>query len=224
MGRYTPRGSELQVFIRHRSGDLYILEEAFGERMFVWPPEVAERLGKRSTLTVLDLGAHIGFFSAATLAQHADAEITAFEPDEDNRRLLEMMVDTNRLSSRIRVVPACAAARDGTVAFASGSGSTSHIVYEPGAANVQSVPAEDVLPLMARSDLVKIDIEGGEWSLLRDARFGSGETAAMLLEYHPGQGVTDGREEALEALTRAGFETGYLDYPGSGVGMFWGWR
>jgi FkbM family methyltransferase len=225
VGGYRPRGTDLEVFVRHRSGDLYILEQIFGQRVFAWPPEVAAHLEGRDPLIVLDLGAHVGLFASWILTRVVGAEVTAVEPDDDNRRLLQRAVDRNGLADRLRVVPACASTDDGTVLFAGGHGSTSHIVSERAAdPHARPVPARDVLPLMARSDLVKIDIEGGEWPLLRDARFGDGRTAAVALEYHPASGIGSPRAEAIALLGRAGFATADVDMPGAETGMLWAWR
>ena len=38
---------------------------------------------------------------------------------------------------------------------------------------------------MAEADLVKIDIEGGEWPILTDPRFAQLPTPALVIEYHP---------------------------------------
>ena len=41
-----------------------------------------------------------------------------------------------------------------------------------------------MFPHLHDADLLKIDIEGGEWPLLTDARFGELKVPAIVLEYH----------------------------------------
>ena len=48
-----------------------------------------------------------------------------------------------------------------------------------------TLPAADVFPYLEGADLVKIDIEGGEWPILSDPRFAELEARALVLEYHP---------------------------------------
>jgi hypothetical protein len=86
------------------------------------------------------------------------------------------------------------------------------------------VPMVDVMPRLADADLVKIDIEGGEWALLADPRFA--EARAVVLEYHPyGCPTDDPRRSAHELLHAHGFEVTPLFYePDNGVGMLWATR
>jgi hypothetical protein len=91
------------------------------------------------------------------------------------------------------------------------------------------LPQEDVLARVQEADFVKMDIEGGEWAILRDPRFGDGRTRAVALEYHPHMcpGSVP-RDEADRLLRKAGFEVidpGHSDeqFP-RGQGMLWGVR
>lgn len=47
------------------------------------------------------------------------------------------------------------------------------------------LPQEDALTRVQEPEFVKMDIEGGEWSILLDPRFGEGRTRVVVLEYHP---------------------------------------
>lgn len=47
-----------------------------------------------------------------------------------------------------------------------------------------SVAAADVLPYLADTDLVKMDIEGGEWEILADPRLGARLHQALVLGHH----------------------------------------
>jgi hypothetical protein len=91
------------------------------------------------------------------------------------------------------------------------------------------LPQEDVLPYVQEADFVKMDIEGGEWRILGDPRFGLGRTRSVALEYHPHMcpGPVP-RDEAERLLRKAGFtviDPGHSDeqFP-RGQGMLWGVR
>ena len=82
----------------------------------------------------------------------------------------------------------------------------------------------DVMPLLADADLVKIDIEGGEWPLLEHPGFAA--VSAAVLEYHPQSCPGDDPRTTAHALLEGhGFEIAELFYePGSRVGMLWATR
>jgi hypothetical protein len=85
---------------------------------------------------------------------------------------------------------------------------------------------QDVLDQVAAADLVKIDIEGGEWEILLDPRFAESPPRALVLEYHAaGCPTDDPRAAALDALRGAGMQVQPLWHDAAaGVGMAWAWR
>ena len=93
-------------------------------------------------------------------------------------------------------------------------------------ARATTVAMRDAFPLMATADLVKIDIEGGEWPILTDARLGELAARAVALEFHPeGCPAGDARAEAFRLLASAGFSL--CDVPTlapAGYGALWAWR
>jgi Methyltransferase FkbM domain len=81
---------------------------------------------------------------------------------------------------------------------------------------------EDVLESFAEADLVKIDIEGGEWALMADPRFGSADT--IVLEYHAtGCPQPDLHAAARRLLEGHGYELVPL-FEGDDFGMVWAFR
>ena len=82
-----------------------------------------------------------------------------------------------------------------------------------------------MLPEIAAADLVKMDIEGGEWEILRDPRFAASPPRAIVLEYHPHPSAPDPRA-AVEGLLRdAGLtEQAPIFHRADGHGMLWAWR
>jgi len=75
------------------------------------------------------------------------------------------------------------------------------------------------------ADLVKVDIEGGEWDILLDPRFAQNPPRAIVLEYHPHLCPGDDpRAAAQEALARAGLSMAPIWHRADGYGMLWAWR
>ena len=88
-----------------------------------------------------------------------------------------------------------------------------------------TVPVVDALERLRDADLVKIDIEGGEWAILGDPRFEDLPARVVVLEYHPYLCPgPDARSAALELLSRAGFEIRPFEHRSDGTGMLWAWR
>jgi hypothetical protein len=83
-----------------------------------------------------------------------------------------------------------------------------------------------VLPQLERTDLLKADVEGGEWDVLGDPRLHSSALKAIVLEYHPeGSDRPDPRQDVERLLGEAGFAaTERLFHRPDGVGMLWAWR
>ena len=226
VGRYRPRNSLVDVFLRHRTSDRYILNEIFGLGLYDLPD------GARATLAQLgrpprgvDLGAHIGLFGAFFFSRFPDGELDAFEPDPQNAVLLRRCVAANGLTGRWRVIEACAAPADGTALLLADRFAESHVTRD--SPEAIEVAARDVLPFLAAADLVKIDIEGSEWDVFADPRFSRIGACVLGLEYHPrGCSEADPRTAVLRALTPLGYEFEDVAVPHAppGVGMLFAWR
>ena len=79
VGRYRPRNSQVDVFLRHRV-DRYILNEIFGLRLYDLPADAKATLVDLGRPPVgLDLGAHVGLFGAFFFSLFPDGDLVAFE-------------------------------------------------------------------------------------------------------------------------------------------------
>lgn len=244
---YALRGSGLLAQVRHPLMDMWGVDEMFRQRVYDPPEPVVRVLATLDRpIRVADLGGHVGYFGLFVRSLFPEAEVTSFEPDPDNGRLLARCIEANGLQHRWRLVPTCAATEPGTVDFAS-SGHLSRVDPDADGALVElqeriggvfpfmqdtplltptrvRVTRSDVFPTLAEADLVKIDIEGGEWELLADPRFASLRAAALVFEFHPDYGPGDESERVLgEALSNAGYELG-TPQRGGDAGMAWAWR
>ncbi len=225
MRTFHLRENGLCMAIRHRSADAAALAEVFYHRWYDVPVDVARALG--SPRRVLDLGANIGLFGVLAVARWPGAEVVGYEPDPDNATVCRRTIALNGLGERWNVVPAAAGARDGEVRFAAGLGASSHVLADGEHATSASivVPKHDVMAAIAASDLVKIDIEGGEWEILADPRFTQAPPRVLVMEYHPeGCPSGDPRAAAERALGDAGLRTAPIWHGEGGVGMLWAWR
>ncbi len=228
---YKLRESGLMVVIRHGSGDVVTLGEVFHDRQYAPPPELADAI--EPVRRVLDLGANVGLFGAFAAARWPQAEIVGYEPDPGNAAVHERTIALNGLQSRWRLVRAAAGAAPARASFAAGGAALAHLVApdERERANADDrerlidVDVHDVLALTADADLLKMDVEGGEWAILDDPRFRRSPPRAVVLEYHPRFCAgPDPRAAAAAALAAAGLRVQSIWHRADGHGMVWGWR
>jgi FkbM family methyltransferase len=238
----------LVTVIRHPLLDMFVLEEVFRERVYEFPPGLAARLRSAAEPPlVADLGGHVGLFGLFALEQLPDARIVSFEPDPRNSEVLRRCISANGRQGQWELVQAGAASEAGAAEFSSAyqlSGlSSQHDAITSGlrpliratfpfladsemmrAERVQ-VPLVDVLPVLADADLIKMDVEGSEWSILADKRFSSLDASAIVLEYHAAACPEDDAEGYLRRLLeRAGFVVDRLEPDAHGAGIVWGVR
>jgi FkbM family methyltransferase len=227
-GTYRLRGSDVALLLRHRGADLVTFAEIFGHRHYELPASVRDELRRRGTVTVLDLGANAGLFGAFALhALHeiaAPLRIVAYEPDPAHHALLERFAALNGGRAQWELHRSIAAAVDGTRHFVTGAGPSSRAA--PAGAEIgDRLPARDVLPDVVRADLIKMDVEGGEWELLSDRRFAATQAAGVVLEYHRHLAPShDTRGAAASLLAEAGFEVAGGHHSADGSGILWGLR
>ena len=223
LARYRLRRSGLPVFVRHATPDIVTLDEVFYQETYAFPDAVAARLQALSRPPrILDLGANIGLFGVFVLGDFPGARVTAIEADPANAAVLRRCAAANSSRGEWEVVEAAASDRDGELSFAAGGYSLSHAAV-PGETG-SPVRAVDALLYLAAADLVKMDIEGGEGTILADPRLEEAAPPALVVEYHPRFcPEPDPRAAAVRALEGAGFEA-HPFAEREGHGMIWAWR
>ncbi len=229
---YELRASGRRIFVRHDTDDAYVLAECFGRlRAYEPPPEVEALLSRQAPRRVLDLGANIGLFGLLALERWPGCEVTGIEADPANAELHRRCIEENGLAERWRLIEAVAATAPGRVRFAGGHSSRSRQAG-PGDPDAIEVEAIDAFEHLEAADLVKIDIEGGEWVLLTDPRLAGVGATTIVLEYHStGSLQEDASLVAASALEEAGYKTAVIPAPASragdsqqGLGTVWAWR
>jgi len=209
----------VRVGVRHSSGDPVTLGEVFHERDYRPPPEMDGFAPTR----IVDLGANVGYFGAYALARWPGCSVRAYEPDPENAAVHCHTMALNLFGSRWQLERTAATTTDGEIGFAA-SGDALSRKADDGALKVRSA---DVLPIVASADLLKMDIEGGEWEILTDPRFAADPPARVVLEFHPegAPGDDDPEAEVLELLAAAGLTCTFTSsFRLHGYGLVWAWR
>jgi FkbM family methyltransferase len=145
----------------------------------------------------MDVGAANG--AMTLIAASLGAEVFSYEPDPLMNRVLSRNVNLNpKISKKIKVSNKALAAKNGETEFSKGSNSSvlSSIVFsgnrDERETKIQISAVSDELKSLYKSGVqivIKMDIEGAEWGILRDhTTLQSLHThkVKMLLAVHPG--------------------------------------
>ena len=126
----------------------------------------------RPGMGVLDIGANIGYFALlAAYVVGRGGHVVAMEPNGRNTRLLEASRRVNGFDW-LTVAQVAAGETTGIVALHSthSTGSTSSLDDPLAREDVVTVPAlraDALVPADRRIDVIKIDVDGGEWPAMR---------------------------------------------------------
>jgi FkbM family methyltransferase len=123
-------------------------------------------------LRVLDLGAHIGWYSLlAAAAVGPTGAVHAFEPDPGNCRFLRHNVALNGLSGIVQISSKAIADYSGSTRFFADARNSLKSSSELASARADAIEVEcttidDALPSAESIDVVKLDVEGAELAAL----------------------------------------------------------
>lgn len=216
------------VLVRHGTGDVVTLGEVFHDFDYRPPPGAERVIAMRPGLRVVDLGANVGYAGAFFSGLWPGSTIRGWEPDPENAQVHERLIEVDGDSDRWSLRRAAAGAEDGEAEFVAGEVALSHLAdlgHADARGRTVTVAVDDVLDDLAAADLLKMDIEGGEWEILADPRFAEAALGCVVMEYHPegcpGEHPARTVRELLEA---ARFQVDVLDESDDGAGMVWAWR
>jgi FkbM family methyltransferase len=129
----------------------------------------AESVIKSAELPILDVGAHVGLFSAYCRAINPQIKIIALEPERENFSVLNENIKTNKLKN-ILTVQTALAGRNGKRGLGISADSHNHALSgaEKESRVVTAMTLAAVLDELKikKAGLVKMDIEGAEGEVL----------------------------------------------------------
>ena len=225
--RYQLRETSEPFFLRHGSPDTFVAYQTLARKDYEPPAPVLEALSTgEGPLHVVDLGANVGLFAVYAAGRYPGSRITCFEPDPDNLEVLWRTRNARHNVPAWEIVGACAGTSDGVGPFLTGRFALSRAASSSdSSAAVAQVPVRDVFPFLQKVDLLKMDIEGGEWGILSDPRLPAITARAVVLEFHPWMAPPGNPSESAAAYLRgAGFEICGRVHAGDGMGVIWAVR
>lgn len=157
---------------------------------------------QRQQPVVIDGGGHIGLFTLFAKARYPEARVTVFEPDPEALRLLRYNLAANGLD-QVTVVPAGLYKESGHVSFGADH-SDGGSIYAP--AKTQTIPVVRLSDyLTGPVDFLKLNIEGAELEVLREAEAHLSQVEQLVIEYHGFPEFGQPLHEILGLLDRGGF-------------------
>ena len=157
------RGTEQWSFLVGEWSDLQVAREVFFDDQYHLPTNTTARV-------IVDAGANIGLSVLLFAHRFPDAAIHAVEPDRTSLR--KLLRNVGHLPN-VTVHPVAVGATDGWAGFREASAGWASSLSDDGEGHV--VPVINLARFVrevadGRADILKLDVEGAEWAILRRTR------------------------------------------------------
>jgi FkbM family methyltransferase len=200
--------------------DLGTAFEIFISQAYLKPAIVPEPEPK----LIVDLGANVGYSVLHWAYNYPTARLVAYEPHPVQLKMLNRHLELNALQNRVEAIGSAVSNHDAG-SFLTDDENESVLTVEDGAGRLP-VTVRDFFDEMGgqRIDLLKMDIEGGEYPILSDRRFETLDVRTIVMEWHNTDEIPDGRKWCIERFTALNFKVsdGALRY--DRAGMLWAWK
>ncbi len=172
---------------------------------------------------IVDAGANVGFFTLFAARNCPQARVLAIEPSPETFGRLVENVEKNNFADRVRCLPICLAESEGVrqMKVVRSRSQLQRLLplssTDPGAIPVQAMTLGALLSEIPSVDLLKMDIEGGEYEVLLGAGMETlRKIRRLILEYHPDEGAPT---ELLTHLQLTGFRVKHNAHNTKGYGL-----
>jgi FkbM family methyltransferase len=188
---------------------LHGLKELFIDQLY--------KIDLPSNSFIIDCGANIGLSIIYLKNLNPGATIIAFEPDDNNFRLLQLNVKTFAFD-KVDLNKKAVWKENSMINFSNEGSMSSRIDSSQESGNtVEAVRLKEYLN--QKVDFLKIDIEGAEYEVLKDIQPNLHFVQSLFLEYHGMFSQNKELVEILDIITKEGFHfyikeaTSVYDHP-----------
>jgi len=175
----------MKLTMREYSSDVRVVLENV-----VWDVYCRDRpLEANRSLTIIDIGGHIGSFAVSKGIKYPQSSIYVFEPFIDNYEILVKNIRQNNLEN-VHAEMKAVAGKEGTISLNISSGNTGghSIVYDTGdSIQVKTTTLANIFESnhISKCDLLKMDCEGAEYEILFTTPKEILERiSSIIMEYH----------------------------------------
>lgn len=189
------------LWIRFGTSDLNVVRQILIETQYSCIPTMAGS----SSVSIIDAGANIGVTARWFANRYRGAEIVAIEPDADSAELLRL--NTTHLTD-VRVIEAGLWSHPTRLALSLGADGQpwSTVAHESLDGPIQAISLESLLAAMPerRCDILKVDIEGAEEIVFRDAGRWIEAVSVVAIECHGRRAMSTVRDAIVPPLRWGG--------------------
>lgn len=178
------------------STDLNIGYEIFVAEAYRLPKEFKPENPK----CIIDIGGNVGYSCLYWLVNFPHAHVVLFEPHPKHIDKIYDHLKINHFEHRVTVIPSAAGIKSGSL-FLTNMGGESKLTTEQSKHTI-SVSIVDWFEAIRTEeiDILKIDIEGGEYALLGDSRFADLKIKVLVMEWHNTSDFPNGQEWCINKL------------------------
>lgn len=204
-------------------------KEVFFDQVYL--KHIPQAILKKEKLSVIDIGANVGFFSIFMLYNFPGSRVYAYEPMPFNFNKIQHYKAENNLSGLTPYNKAVSSS-NGTLSLnhtGNDAFSTMASVYESTGRNnkieVKAVSLESVFRdhKLDRLDFMKLDCEGSEYAILYSAPEALLRSISSLsIETHAGTAANENNASLAEFLKGKGFKVITADK--GKTGYIWAWQ
>jgi FkbM family methyltransferase len=169
LGGKRPIDVDLASGLRLRMRSLATTDYDVAWQIF-WRDDYESPISLRDVRRIVDLGAYVGYSCLYWCQKYPQSHVTAFEPHPVHLDAIQQNLTRNGLLDRVKVVGAAAGTSERHSYLTDGR-SSSAVTDQPAAFQIRVLDIFREQELSDKIDILKIDIEGGEYEILSDLRF-----------------------------------------------------
>jgi FkbM family methyltransferase len=156
-------------------------------------------ISKSEFPVIIDCGANIGTSCIYFKTLYPQSKIIAFEADTQLAKILDSNLKKNNIND-VRVIAKAVWIDNNGITFSSEGADGGSIQGSGEKEKVDSIKFKDFLEKAGNVDLLKIDIEGAEYDVIKDCQDSLTNVDNIFIEYHSWNNIDQKLSEILEIL------------------------